>query len=94
MSPVQYSADEIHRLQVTLVTDFLEMAADAGQEINPDDLKACAMLLAGAAHLAEAPDLPVSYKADFSCEADTEPDGEVFAEGEVPDGIEINAPQD
>jgi hypothetical protein len=53
MSTAQYSADETRRLQVTLVTDFLEMAADASVEINPNCLKACAMLLAGAAYLAD-----------------------------------------
>ena len=53
MSTAQYSADENRRLQVTLVTDFLEMAADASVEINPDCLRACALLLAGAASLAD-----------------------------------------
>jgi hypothetical protein len=88
MSPI-YSAHEVRRLQVCLVTDFLEMAADASVEVNPDCLKACAMLLAGAAQIAEAVSLPdkITYEAEFPKNTDTEPDGEVFAEGEVPTSI-------
>lgn len=52
---MQYDAERLAELQRVLVTEYLELCADSDTEPNPDALRACAMLLAGAAELADPP---------------------------------------
>ena len=103
---MQYDAERLAELQTVLVTEYLELVADTDCEPNPDALRACAMLLAGAAELADPPsptpapaddvfevrDPKINYPSESVIERDTSSDMDALLQpgDQEDDDIEIS----